>query len=122
MNQREQQTRSASSRNQTPACRGLVTFITAGSGQARSRLGEGWGGGWRGAMTMTPTVSKPHDPHPQSLPTRERFRDPRDQIVVIIQPLTSVRRNERSSRLHIGSIWLWNTDCLTFPCYYGSLA
>ncbi len=31
--------------NQTPACRGLVTFEIAGSGQARSRLGEGWGGG-----------------------------------------------------------------------------
>jgi hypothetical protein len=29
--------------NQTPACRGLVTLRFAGSGQARSRLGRGWG-------------------------------------------------------------------------------
>src|SRR5262249_22288966 len=40
-------TRSAPSPNQTPACRGLVTLRLAGSGQARSRLGEGWGGGER---------------------------------------------------------------------------
>src|SRR5262250_3052744 len=45
-NERERQTRSAPSPNQIPACRGLVTLRFAGSGQARSRLGEGRGGGW----------------------------------------------------------------------------
>src|SRR5262249_5346748 len=45
--QDEQRTRPAPSPNQTPACRGLVTQNPAGSGQARSRLGEGRGGRWR---------------------------------------------------------------------------
>jgi 2-furoyl-CoA dehydrogenase 2Fe-2S iron sulfur subunit len=42
---KEMHTRSAPSPNQTPARRGLVTSKVAGSGQARSRPGEGWGGG-----------------------------------------------------------------------------
>src|SRR5262249_26910182 len=40
-NRRAWRTRAAPSPNQTLACRGLVTFTMAGSGQARSRLGEG---------------------------------------------------------------------------------
>src|SRR5258707_2604655 len=40
--------RSAPSPTQTPARRGLGTFRFAGSGQARSRLGQGCGGGWPG--------------------------------------------------------------------------
>src|SRR5262249_18923438 len=45
MGSAQPQARSAPSPNQTPACRGLVTQKFAGSGQAPSRLGEGWGGG-----------------------------------------------------------------------------
>jgi hypothetical protein len=70
---------------------------------------------------MAPPAHEAHYPHPQPLPTRERFRGPPDQIVVTIQILTSVRRNKRSSRLHIGSIWLWNADCLTFPAIMAHL-
>src|SRR5258708_3617835 len=45
-------TRCAPLPNQTPACRGLIILGSAGSGQARSRLGRGWGWGsllWREA-------------------------------------------------------------------------
>jgi hypothetical protein len=59
-------TRCAPSPNQTPACRGLVTFKFAGSGQARSRLGEGWGGGWCGdAPTLPHTTTPTPNPSPQ---------------------------------------------------------
>src|SRR5262249_18079080 len=66
MESAQPQARSAPSPNQTPACRGLVTQTFAGSGQARSRLGEGWGGGsslWHEARppTLTPTPN----PSPQ---------------------------------------------------------
>jgi hypothetical protein len=59
-------TRSAPSPTQTPAWRGLGTFRSAGSGQARSRLGEGWGGGWRGDARLFPQTSTPTpNPSPQ---------------------------------------------------------
>ncbi|HEX4827450.1 MAG TPA: ABC transporter ATP-binding protein, partial [Xanthobacteraceae bacterium] len=45
MGSAQPQVQSAPSPNQTPARRGLVTQKFAGSGQAPSRLGEGWGGG-----------------------------------------------------------------------------
>src|ERR1700732_4078325 len=64
MNQRERQTRSASFPNQTPACRGLVTFITAGSRQARSRPGGGRGGEGGGAVRINRTTPTPN-PSPQ---------------------------------------------------------
>ena len=43
---------------QTPACRGLGTLKFARSGQARSRLGEGWGGG-EYALKMPPPYPSP---------------------------------------------------------------
>jgi hypothetical protein len=59
-------TRSAPSPTQTPAWRGLGTFRSAGSGQARSRLGEGWGGGWCGDARLFPQTSTPTpNPSPQ---------------------------------------------------------
>src|SRR5262249_33164870 len=63
--QRARQTQFAPSPSQTPACRGLVTFKFAGSGQARSRLGEGWGGGWCGGCT---DLAPHNDPHPYPSP------------------------------------------------------
>jgi hypothetical protein len=58
--------RSTPSPTQTPAWRGLGTFRSAGSGQARSRLGEGWGGGWRGDARLLPQTSTPTpNPSPQ---------------------------------------------------------
>src|SRR5262249_6709386 len=51
--------------NQTPACRGLVTFNFAGSGQARSRLGEGWGGG---SFSDAPVVPHRATPTPNPSP------------------------------------------------------
>src|SRR6266403_957556 len=57
--------RSAPSPTQTPARRGLGTFRFAGSGQARSRLGEGWGGGWRGDAPTLPRATPTPNPSPQ---------------------------------------------------------
>src|SRR5258708_23573379 len=60
--------RSAPSPTQTPARRGLGTFRFAVSRQARSRLGEGWGGGGRrDAPTLPPTATPTPNPPP---PTR----------------------------------------------------
>ena len=56
--------RCAPSPNQTPARRGLVINEVAGSGQARSRLGEGWGGGWCGEMTVATPAKESRYPHP----------------------------------------------------------
>src|SRR5437868_3569295 len=54
--------------NQTPACRGLVTLRSAGSGQARSRLGRGWGWGscglFAGGATVIFTAPPPSPPLP----------------------------------------------------------
>src|SRR5215469_263142 len=49
-------TRSAPSPTQTPARRGLGSQELAGSGQARSRLGEGWGGGPLLGREMNPAT------------------------------------------------------------------
>ena len=40
----------------------------AGSGQARSRLGEGWGGGWYGEMTVAPFAKNRATPTPNPSP------------------------------------------------------
>src|SRR5262249_35277952 len=58
--------------NQTPACRGLVTQKFAGSGQARSRLGEGRGGGDAARYYNRATCEGTALPPPQALPTRGR--------------------------------------------------
>src|SRR6516225_10935821 len=47
-----------------PGLPGFGHFKFAGSGQARSRLGEGWGGGWCGESSMAPPAKEPRHPHP----------------------------------------------------------
>jgi hypothetical protein len=61
-------TRSAPSPTQTPARRGLGSQEFAGSGQARSRLGEGWGGGWRDVSQVAPTSFHRITPTPNPSP------------------------------------------------------
>ncbi len=60
-----QRARSAPLPNQTPACRGLVTYDCAGSGQARSRL---WGGAGVGVVQLCAgiaTAANSWDPLPR---------------------------------------------------------
>jgi hypothetical protein len=52
-------TRSTPLPHQTPACRGLVTLRSAGSGQAHSRLGRGWGWGSESVDTSRATTTTP---------------------------------------------------------------
>src|SRR5262249_7165753 len=63
-------TRCAPLPNQTPACQGLVTLRFAGSGQARSRLGRGWGGGVLQRITALPPPRR----FAPTLPTRGRAK------------------------------------------------
>src|SRR5262245_65293498 len=68
-------TRCAPLPNQTPACVGLVTLRFAGSGQARSRLGRGWGWGSCNSFAGGATVVSPHHPPPHPSPTRGEGAD-----------------------------------------------